>query len=207
MSSCCSGERCEIPKTPGNGETACPSCGETGRVVADETIRAILKPGHADGLLVVERRFCRTPSCRVLYYGADGWVVEKSAASVRVGVKETEDPIPLCYCFQFTRADVQREVAETGESTIPDRIDAEIRAGRCACEQRNPFGVVLPRRRERGRQGGEGGSRGGESVVMTVEKRFDFVILGSGVTGIPTNRGISTALCEVASGSLGPVGR
>lgn len=141
MSSCCSGESCQTADIVATGETACPRCGVVGRVVADETIQAILKPGHADGLLAVERCFCRTPSCPVLYYGADGRVVEKGASSVRIGVKETEDPIPLCYCFEFTRADVRREVAETGDSTIPDRIDAEIRAGRCACERRNPSGA------------------------------------------------------------------
>lgn len=141
MSSCCSDESCGKPKTAANGETACPRCGAVGKVVGDETIRAILKPGQAERLLAVERRFCRTPSCAVLYYATDGRVAEKGAASVRVGVKETEDPIPLCYCFEFTRAHVRREVAETGDSTIPDRIDAEIRAGRCACERKNPSGA------------------------------------------------------------------
>ncbi len=141
MSSCCSGESCENARTATSGGTACPRCGAVGKVIGDETVRAILKPGQAEGLLAVERRFCRTPSCAVLYYGADGRVVEKSAASVRIGVKETEDPIPLCYCFEFTRAHVRREVAETGDSTIPDRIDAEIRAGRCACERKNPSGA------------------------------------------------------------------
>lgn len=139
MSSCCSVESCD--KTASTSGTACPRCGAVGKVVRDETIRAILKPGHADALPGVERRFCRTPSCAVLYYGANGRVVEKDAASVRVGVKETEDPIPLCYCFEFTRAHVRRDVAETGDSTIPDHIDAEIRAGRCACERKNPSGA------------------------------------------------------------------
>jgi CopZ-like zinc binding protein len=141
MSSCCSDETCHAGRARANGETACPRCGEVGRVVAEETILAILKPGHADGLLAVERRFCRTSSCAVLYYGVDGSEVEKSAASVRVGLKETEDPIPLCYCFGYTRADVRREVAETGASTIAERIDAEIRAGGCACELKNPSGA------------------------------------------------------------------
>ena len=141
MSSCCSGESCDKAKAAASGETACPRCGAVGKVVGDETVRAILKPGQAEPLVAVERRFCRTPSCAVLYYGADGRVVEKGAASVRVGVKETEDPVPLCYCFEFTRAHVRREVAETGDSTIPDRIDAEIRAGRCACERKNPSGA------------------------------------------------------------------
>lgn len=141
MSSCCSGESCDGPRAAAAEETACPRCGAVGRVVEDETIRSILKPGHAERLLSVERRFCRTPSCAVLYYGSDGRVAEKGAASVRVGLKETEDPIPLCYCFGFTRAHVRREVAETGDSAIPDRIDAEIRAGRCACERKNPSGA------------------------------------------------------------------
>ncbi|HEX8908556.1 MAG TPA: hypothetical protein VF805_05105 [Anaeromyxobacteraceae bacterium] len=141
MSSCCSGGSCDNSGVRVSGEGACPRCGAVGKLVGDETILSILKPGLAEGLLAVERRFCRTPSCAVLYYGADGRVVEKGAASVRVGLKETEDPIPLCYCFEFTRAQVRQEVAETGDSTIPDRIGAEIRAGRCACERMNPSGA------------------------------------------------------------------
>jgi len=108
--------------------------------VADETILAILRPGRADALLAVERRFCATRDCAVLYYGAGGRIVEKDAASVRVGAKETEDPLPLCYCFGFSEADVRRQVEERGESNIPARIAAEVRAGRCACEVKNPSG-------------------------------------------------------------------
>ena len=55
-------------------------------------------------------------------------------------MKETDDPIPLCYCFNFSRADVRREVAETGSCSIPARITADVKAGRCACEVKNPSG-------------------------------------------------------------------
>lgn len=48
--------------------------------------------------------------------------------------------MPLCYRLGFTRADVRAEVATTGASTIPDRITAEVKAGRCACEVKNPSG-------------------------------------------------------------------
>lgn len=140
MSACCPDGRCGDARGPAHA-AACPRCGVTGRVVGDETIRSILKPGHAARLLGIQRRFCPTPRCSVLYYAADGHVVEKDASSVRVGLKETEDPAPLCYCFDFTRADVRRDVAETGDSSIPDRIEAEIRAGRCACERKNPSGA------------------------------------------------------------------
>src|SRR5216683_1963517 len=59
---------------------------------------------------------------------------------VRVGSKETADPIPVCYCFGFTRKDIQREIAETGHSTIANRISEEVKAGNCACEVKNPSG-------------------------------------------------------------------
>ncbi len=120
---------------------ACPRCGEVGRPVPDETIRTILKPEAFRLLLAIERRFCRSPNCSVLYYGADGRVVEKCDATLRVGSKETEDPIPLCYCFGYTREDVQREVAQAGSSTIPARIASEIRAGRWQCQSKNPSGT------------------------------------------------------------------
>ena len=108
--------------------------------MSDATILAILSPELARPLLIVGRRFCRSQSCLVVYYG-DSAVIEKSHVPLRVGVKETSDPIPLCYCLGFARADVRRELRESGNCTIPDRITAEIRAGRCACESRNPSGA------------------------------------------------------------------
>jgi Zinc binding domain len=122
-------------------DTSCPRCGAIGRVVADETILAILKPENAGALLGVERRFCKTPACEVLYYGADGRLAPKTMARVRVGVKEVEDPAPLCYCFGFSRADIRRQVRESGLSDIPALIAAEVKAGRCSCETKNPSGA------------------------------------------------------------------
>jgi hypothetical protein len=92
-------------------------------------------------MLAVERRFCRTPSCEVVYFGEDGRTIAKRDVPVRVGLKEREDPVPLCYCFGFSRADVRGELAPGGRCTIPARIAAEIRAGRCACEIKNPSGA------------------------------------------------------------------
>jgi len=60
---------------------------------------------------------------------------------VRVGSKEHDDPIPLCYCFDFDEADVREEIVRTGESAIPQKISAMIKQGLCACETRNPSGA------------------------------------------------------------------
>jgi hypothetical protein len=131
---------CAVDKQHAVSGSACPSCGMVGRVVANETIQAILEPAQVLSLLAVGRRFCGTPSCEVVYYGDDGRAIAKSEFPIRVGLKEHEDPIPLCYCFGFSVADVRREIVETGRCTIPARITAEVRAGRCSCETTNPSG-------------------------------------------------------------------
>jgi hypothetical protein len=135
------GSCCETPKDSESGATCCPRCEEIGRPVANETILAILNPESATPLLAVERRFCRNPNCDVLYYGADGRVAPKTAAIVRVGVKESKDPVPVCYCFGFTRSDVRAEIERTGDSSIPDRIKAEMHTSGCACATKNPSGA------------------------------------------------------------------
>jgi NAD(P)H-nitrite reductase large subunit len=60
--------------------------------------------------------------------------------SVRVGVKETDDPISVCYCFGYTRQMILNEMAHTGHSTTAEKIKAEVKAGNCACEIKNPSG-------------------------------------------------------------------
>ena len=132
---CCVPKDSEAPRVP------CPGCGQVGRPVAGATVQAILDPARAVPLLDAEPRFCRTQACGVLYYGNDGQSAHKREARVRVGLKESEDPLPVCYCFGFSRADIEREIAETGGCTIAARITAEVKAGRCACEIKNPAGA------------------------------------------------------------------
>jgi hypothetical protein len=67
-------------------------------------------------------------------------MLRKADVRVRVGLKETEDPVPVCYCFGFTEKMIFDEVRATGKSTVPQRITTEIKASHCACEIRNPQG-------------------------------------------------------------------
>lgn len=163
---------CAVSKQLALGETACPSCATVGRVVGDETIEAILNPTQAHALLAVGRWFCGTPSCEVVYYGDDGRTLTKREIPFRVGLKEREDPIPLCYCFGFSEADVRREIVETGRCTIPARITAEVRAGRCSCEITNPSGTCclgeVNRAVKREHEGRASGSAGRSAVALTL---------------------------------------
>jgi len=83
---------------------------------------------------------CETPSCPVVYYAADGTEFEKNQVRVRVGLKETEDPVMMCYCFRVTERMIREEVQRTGRSSASARIRAEVKEGNCRCEVQNPSG-------------------------------------------------------------------
>jgi len=86
--------------------------------------------------------FCDSSECEVVYFPLDTHapLFRRGDLNVRVGAKETEEPIPVCYCFGFTRSDIENEVAETRSSTIAEQIKTEVKAGNCACEMKNPSG-------------------------------------------------------------------
>ncbi len=100
-------------------------------MVEPEFLELVTKPGFL---------FCRSAKCEVVYFHPDGERLTKTNLRVRVGLKETEDPVPICYCFGFTEAMAREEIESSGRCTIPERITAEIKAERCACEVRNPQG-------------------------------------------------------------------
>ena len=138
MPACCSGQgdACKLPQARQPGW--CPRCGKKGRSVSTLTVKSLVRD-HTRVSATGSYYFCRTPECEVVYFAPEG-VFHKPDLKVRVGVKEQEDPITLCYCFHYTRADVRRDMEERGRSEIPERIKAEVQAGFCACEVKNPSG-------------------------------------------------------------------
>lgn len=103
------------------------------------TIKALLRPEALATLTAGSHRFCPTASCPIVYFAqGETFGVDAVAAPVfqkLVGVDRT-----VCYCFQIGEADLRREIQETGGSTATMRVSALVRAGRCACEVRNPQG-------------------------------------------------------------------
>lgn len=138
-SDCCSGSgegACSLStRNPG----VCPSCGKQGKTVSVLTVKSLVLD-HTRVSASSLYSFCRTPTCDVVYFGAED-VFEKKEVKVRVGVKETEDPIPLCYCFGYTRENIRHDNAGKTNSTMLEKIKAEIEGGFCACEVKNPCGT------------------------------------------------------------------
>src|SRR5262245_40643035 len=80
----------------------CPGCGSTSRPVARRTILLMLEPSLLDQLSDGVWRFCLGADCRIVYFVEDSSLVFTTKdLRVRVGLKEHEDPIQLCYCFGF----------------------------------------------------------------------------------------------------------
>jgi len=46
----------------------------------------------------------------------------------------------ICYCFNYTAADLKKDVMQHGRSTIMERIIAESKQGNCDCKNNNPKG-------------------------------------------------------------------
>ena len=109
--------------------------------MALQTLKHQVTPQHLETVETGSFNFCRTATCEVVYFNDSGVVLTKGDVRQRVGLKETEDPVPICYCFGFTETMVREEIRATGKCTIPQRIAAEVKAGNCACKIRNPQGL------------------------------------------------------------------
>jgi len=127
---------CSSNDSPGDGR-GCPRCGSDGQGVDRLTVAAMLSgevpPKQAYWL-------CRRAECEAVYYGEDATVLTAAAMNVSPGLKSRTPEALVCYCFQHRRGDIERDLVAGGRTSIPDRISAEIKAGNCACEVRNPSG-------------------------------------------------------------------
>jgi hypothetical protein len=146
-------EACDCPPDAGNAVCdlpakdfqrpawiACPECGKTGKLVQGQTAKALLSISLRE-IQDTQYLFCRTETCAVVYFSADGkqtFTVEEIRE--RVYQKEpAADDVLLCYCFRYTVGDL-RSASHEGRLAIIDDINAGINAGQCACDLRNPQG-------------------------------------------------------------------
>jgi len=120
----------------------CRGCGNAGRIVPRKTMVLMLKSERIGLVDNNQYRFCFNPSCSVVYFAEySNSTFTTNDLRVRVGVKETQGRIPICYCFGFDETDLRKELGESGQTTIPARIALLIRQGFCACLEKNPSGA------------------------------------------------------------------
>lgn len=127
---------CRLP----SASCPCPACGNAGRKVSAVTLDHHV-PGTLRAAIGNDAAFCPNPACEVVYSNPEGFVIRKGQTLFPVTSKDPGDEVRVCYCFDFKRADLRRELAARGKTGIPDRIKKGIAEGRCDCERKNPQGA------------------------------------------------------------------
>lgn len=120
---------------------SCPVSGTRSKQVDMLTVKSLVRKLPL-GMVDTQYYFCDASDCEVVYFAWNAGAprFNREHLVVRVGAKEMADPIPICYCFGFTRQDIWDEIRSTGKSTLAERITTEVEAGHCACEVKNPSG-------------------------------------------------------------------
>ena len=100
------------------------------------TVGALARPEvEAPRLAAKHYRFCETRTCPVVFFSAEGAVIERAGVRVAVHQKEAGPDVPLCYCFGYTRARLAQE-----RDAVLAFVSAEVKARRCACDVKNHTG-------------------------------------------------------------------
>ncbi len=153
-SCCCPPEAgnavCELPAQnfqpdalyphPSRAANVCPVCGERGKPVQGQTVKALLSVSLR-AVQDVEYLFCKTQTCPVVYFSPDGeqtFTVEQVRERVYQKEPDRED-VFVCYCFRHTVGELRAAPPES-HMAIVDDINTGIDAGQCACDLRNPQG-------------------------------------------------------------------
>ena len=126
------------PERPG---VVCPKNNNVCKPVPRITVEALIRPEYKNFLALLPYYFCDSPSCDVVYVSeSTEQLITKNQLRIRVGIKENEDPIRLCYCFDFDKKAIWDDIRFKGRTDIPKIITQRIKAGECRCQVTNPSG-------------------------------------------------------------------
>ncbi len=141
MSSDCTQAGCSTTTSESPG-AICPICGSKGSLVDAITLKALLTSDAFRRGVPPDPRYCANAHCAVVYFdNAAAVVFRESDLAVPVHAKHPDnDAIPVCYCFGYSETSIHEEIERMGASTATPSITAEVAAGHCACELRNPKG-------------------------------------------------------------------
>lgn len=119
---------------------ACPVCNEEGVLLNVITLQSLLKAEFVKEIDDKKPyRYCRNKECLVCYFSG---LQTFNTASLKIKVTQ-KDPgldVPVCYCFNYTREMIFRELESTKKSNILDEIKLKMKNPGCFCERSNPQG-------------------------------------------------------------------
>jgi hypothetical protein len=66
--------------------------------------------------------------------------VQNATGFTRQFRNEFKDDGLVCYCFQYTKNQIEKDYMDNGRSVILEKITLEKKSGGCDCAQKNPKG-------------------------------------------------------------------
>lgn len=128
------------PSSSSLNNSFCPRCAAQSKPVKRVTLESLLKSDALSRAGSAIYHFCPSERCDVVYFGEKGDPIFSTAdLKVRVGIKETAAPRPLCYCFNHSAEEIDEQIRLTGKTSVLDDIKTRMKEA-CWCETKNPQG-------------------------------------------------------------------
>lgn len=116
-------------------DNLCPICNNLAKKVSEVTLKSFLKKEEQENLTSLKDfYFCKTPSCKVVYFRKN-LILEEKHLTKEIGLKDWINPSTVCYCFNWTVEKIKNDI-----SIVLHNIKSQMHTAKCACEINNPSG-------------------------------------------------------------------
>lgn len=130
MSDCCIATTCNKKNT----KETCPGNRKEYKSVGFKTVLHHIKKPCVNILQDAPYYFCDDPVCDVVYFNAQNEQITQQQVRTTVGIKSRQANDLVCYCFDVTFADAEKD------PQIKEFVTEQTKLKRCDCENRNPSG-------------------------------------------------------------------
>lgn len=118
----------------------CPLCNQKAQKVSALTISSIVKKEYQKDLSSLEGfYFCNHPVCKTIYF-KDQIIFNQDKLIKKVGLKEGISPEIICYCFNWTKERIIKELISNEKVDLISKIKKKRKKLGCNCERENPSG-------------------------------------------------------------------
>ncbi len=112
----------------------CPVNGITYPQVSETTMLHHLQAPWNESIGNQHYYYCDDPDCEVMYFNERDEVIYVGQLRTKVGTKRRYPGDTICYCFGVSAQEAK------DEPWLRTYVAKQTKAGKCACEVRNPFG-------------------------------------------------------------------
>ena len=137
---CCAPTTKPMFRVTSKNSDTCPSCDQKAKVVPVSAINHFLQDDIKKNIASLEAfSFCATPSCDVVYF-KNTFLIHINDVKYSIGFKNKSYPSTVCYCFDWTKEKILKQIELTGTTSALEEIKEKVKNKACLCEIKNPKG-------------------------------------------------------------------